>query len=189
MRAPQRADWGWSLLERSSNCHIPNIKPLRHSIRNVLPGLKRNKTGKNCTVVQSSLFRWKYILLFIWKSRSWSLKEQWQGTELKMFEVQCEVSEVCDGGGCMSLADVNSCYFSFFYHIQVNTANCWEILEHFMLPLADKSYRDVNFLFQQDLAPGYSPKTATMLLTMLLLSVIGQPNQLTWTQMRTYGTL
>lgn len=90
-----------------------------------------------------------------------------------MFEVQCEVSEVCDwGGGCMSPADVNSCYFSFFYHSR-------EILEHFMLPLADKSYRDVNFLFQQDLAPGHSPKTATMLLTMLLLSVIGQPNQLT----------
>lgn len=79
--------------------------------------------------------------------------------------------------------------FLFFYQIQVNTANCQEILEHFMLPLADNSYKDVNFLFQQDLAPGHSPKTTTMLLTMLLLSVIGQPNQLTCTQMRTYGTL
>lgn len=108
MRAPQRADWGWSLLERSSNCHIPNIKPLRHSIRNVLPGLKRNKTGKNSTVVQSSLFIWKYILLFIWKSRSWSLKEQWQGW-------------ICH------LLMLTVVTFLFFYHIQVNTANCREI--------------------------------------------------------------
>lgn len=171
MRAPQRADWGWSLLERSSNCHIPNIKPLRHSIRNVLPGLKRNKTGKNSTVVQSSLFRWKYILLFIWKSRSWSLKEQWQGW-------------ICH------LLMLTVVTFLFFFITSKSTQpTAGRFLEHFMLPLADKSYRDVNFLFQQDLAPGHSPKTATMLLIMLLLSVIGQPNQLTWTQMRTYGTL
>lgn len=91
-----------------------------------------------------------------------------------MFEVQCEVSEVCDGGGVCRLLMLTVVTFLFFI-----TANCREILEHFMLPLADKSYRDVNFLFQQDLAPGHSPKTATMLLTMLLLSVIGQPNQLT----------
>lgn len=80
----------------------------------------------------------------------------------------------------MSLADVNSCYFSFFFITSKSTQpTAGRFLEHFMLPLADKSYRDVNFLFQQDLAPGHSPKTATMLLIMLLLSVIGQPNQLT----------
>ncbi len=51
-----------------------------------------------CSVVQSPLFRWKYILHFIWKSRSQSLEEEWRGTESMLLEVQCEVSTVSDLG-------------------------------------------------------------------------------------------
>lgn len=33
-----------------------------------------------------------------------------------------------------------------------------EILVHFMLPSADKLYRDGDFIFQQDLAPAHTAK-------------------------------
>ncbi len=51
-------------------------------------------------MVQSPLFRWKYILHLIWKSRSQSLEEEWRGTESMLLEVQCEVSTVSDDLGC-----------------------------------------------------------------------------------------
>ncbi len=53
-----------------------------------------------CSVVQSPLFRWKYILHFICKSRSQSLEEERRGTESTLLEVQCEVSTVSDDLGC-----------------------------------------------------------------------------------------
>ncbi len=40
----------------------------------------------------------------------------------------------------------------------VNAAIYQEILEHFMLPSADKLYEDVDFIFQQDLAPAHTAK-------------------------------
>ncbi len=40
----------------------------------------------------------------------------------------------------------------------VNAAIYQDILEHFMLPSADKLYRDANFIFQQDLAPAHTAK-------------------------------
>ncbi len=40
----------------------------------------------------------------------------------------------------------------------VNAAIYLEILEHFMLPSADKLYGDADFLFQEDLAPAHTAK-------------------------------
>ncbi len=45
-----------------------------------------------------------------------------------------------------------------FLKSTVNAAICQEILEHFMLPSADKIYGDANFIFQQDLAPAHTAK-------------------------------
>ncbi len=39
-----------------------------------------------------------------------------------------------------------------------NAAIYQEILEHFMLPSADKLYGDADFIFQQDLAPAHTAK-------------------------------
>ncbi len=39
-----------------------------------------------------------------------------------------------------------------------STAIYQEILEHFMLPSADKLYGDADFIFQQDLAPAHTAK-------------------------------
>ncbi len=45
-----------------------------------------------------------------------------------------------------------------FLKSRVNTAINQGILEHFMLPSADKLYGDADFIFQQDLAPAHTAK-------------------------------
>ncbi len=45
-----------------------------------------------------------------------------------------------------------------FLKSTVNTAIYQEILEHCMLPSADKLYGDADFIFQQDLAPAHTAK-------------------------------
>ncbi len=45
-----------------------------------------------------------------------------------------------------------------FLKSKVNAAIYQEILEHFMLPSADKLYGDADFIFQQDLAPAHAAK-------------------------------
>ncbi len=45
-----------------------------------------------------------------------------------------------------------------FLKSTVNTAIYQDILEHFMLPSADKLYGDADFVFQQDLAPAHTAK-------------------------------
>ncbi len=54
----------------------------------------------------------------------------------------------------MSSAGVGSlCFLN-----TVNAAIYQDILEHFMLPSADKLYGDADFIFQQDLAPTHTAK-------------------------------
>ncbi len=45
-----------------------------------------------------------------------------------------------------------------FLKSTVNAAIYKEILEHFMLPSADKLYGDADFIFKQDLAPAHTAK-------------------------------
>ncbi len=90
-----------------------------------------------CSVVQSPLFRWKYILHFIWKSRSQSLEEEWRGTESMLLEVQCEVSTVSDDLGCHVICWCWSTVFSEVHsqrsHLPGNfralhASFCWQAL-------------------------------------------------------------
>ncbi len=61
-----------------------------------------------------------------------------------------------------------------------NAAIYQDILEHFMLPSADKLYGDADFIFQQDLAPAHIAKgTKAGSMTMVLLCLIGQQTRLT----------
>ncbi len=69
-----------------------------------------------------------------------------------------------------------------FLKSSVNAAIYQDILEHFMLPNADKLYGDADFIFQQDLAPAHTAryqKAGSM--TIVLLCLIGQQTRLTWT--------
>ncbi len=45
-----------------------------------------------------------------------------------------------------------------FLKSTVNAAIYQDILEHFMLPFADKLYGDADFIFEQDLAPAHTAK-------------------------------
>ncbi len=108
---------------------------------------------------------------------SQSLEEEWRGTESMLLEVQCEVSTVSDDLGCHVIC---WCWSTVFSESTVNAAIYQEILEHFMLPSADKLYGDADFIFQQDLAPAHTakvPKAGSM--TMVLLCLIGQQTRLT----------
>ncbi len=67
-----------------------------------------------------------------------------------LFEVQCEVSRVSDDLGFHVICWCWSTVFS--------EAIYQFILEHFMLPSADKPYGDADFIFQQDLAPAHTAK-------------------------------
>ncbi len=121
-------------------------KPLlnqRH-VRSILPGLRRKELDC-CSVVQSRFSdKSKFCILF----GNQGLEEDWRGTESKLLEAQCEVSEVSDDLGCRDglLVLVPLC----FIKSKVNAAVYQEILEHFMLPSADKLYGDADFLFRQD---------------------------------------
>ncbi len=55
-----------------------------------------------------------------------------------------------------------------FLKSTVNAAIYQEILEHFMLPSADKLYGDADFIFQQDLAPAHTSKAGSMTMVLLL---------------------
>ncbi len=65
-----------------------------------------------------------------------------------LLEVQCEVSTVSDDLGCRDICR-DICPLCFIKS-KVNAAVYQEILEHFMLPSADKLYGDADLILQQD---------------------------------------
>ncbi len=107
----------------------------------------------SCSVVQIPLFRWKYIFYLIWKSRSQSLEEEAQNpcclkSRVK-FPQSVMVWAAMSSSGVVALCFLKS---------TVNAAIFQEILEHFMLPSADKLYGDADLIFQQDLTPAHTAK-------------------------------
>ncbi len=72
-----------------------------------------------------------------------------------LLEVQCEFSTVSDHLAAMSSAGVGPLCF---LKSTVNAAIYQDILEHFMLPSADKLYGDADFIFQQESAPAHTAK-------------------------------
>uniref|UniRef100_A0A9J7ZI22 Tc1-like transposase DDE domain-containing protein n=1 Tax=Cyprinus carpio carpio TaxID=630221 RepID=A0A9J7ZI22_CYPCA len=74
--------------------------------------------------------------------------------------------------GAMSAAGVGPL---FFIKGRVNAASYQEILEHFMLPSAEKLYGDEDFVFQHDLAPAHSAKTTGKWFTDHGITVLNWP--------------
>ncbi len=62
-----------------------------------------------------SSFQMKVNFAFNLEIKVCSLEEEWRGTESKLLEVQCEVSEVSDDLGCR---DVCWCWSIVFYQVQ-----------------------------------------------------------------------
>ncbi len=131
-------------------------KPLlnRINVRRILPGLRRKITGLLLSGPKSS-FQMKVNFTFhleikvpesggrvkrdrihiVW-SLVWSFNSQW------WFGLPCYLLMLVHCG---------------FWSPQ-STVIYQEILEHFMLPSADKLYGDADFIFQQDLAPAHTAK-------------------------------
>ncbi len=107
----------------------------------ILPGLWRKRTGLLLSGPKS-LFRWKSILHFIWKSgpRVWSGEAQ---------NPCCLKSSVKFPQSMMIWAAMSSAGVGplCFLKSTVNAAIYQEILEHFMIPSADKIYGDADFHF------------------------------------------
>ncbi len=109
----------------------------RNIIRSILPGLRRKRTGLLFSGPKSS-FEMKVNLAFYLE-----IKVPESGGRVERNRKQCEVhSQWWFGLPC------HLC----FLKSTVNAAIYQEILEHFMLPSADKLYGDADFLIQQDLA-------------------------------------
>ncbi len=110
---------------------------------------------KNNSVVQSTLFRWKSILHFIWKQgpRVWRKSGGAQNPCCLKSCVKFPQSVMI--WVAMSSAGVGPLCF---LKSTVNAAIYQEMLKHFMLPSADKLYGDADFIFQQDLAPAHTAK-------------------------------
>ncbi len=72
-----------------------------------------------------------------------------------LLEVQCEVSTVSDGLGCHVIC---WCWSTVFSEVHSQHSHLQDILEHFMLPSADKLYGEADFIFQQDLALAHTAK-------------------------------
>ncbi len=76
--------------------------------------------------------------------------------ESMLFEVQCEVSTVSDDLSCHVIC---WCWSTVFSEVHSQRSRLYQqILEHFMLPSADKLYGDADLIFQQDLAPAHTAK-------------------------------
>ncbi len=93
-----------------------------------------------------------------------------------LLEVQCEVTTVRDDLGCRVIC---WCWSTVFSEVHSQRSIYQDILEHFMLPSADKLYGDADFIFQQDLAPAHTAKgTKSWFNDHVLLCLIGQQTRL-----------
>ncbi len=85
----------------------------------------------------------------------------------------------------MSSAGVGPLCFLKSTHSQ--RSRLQDILEHFMLPSADKLYGDADFIFQQDLAPAHTAKgTKSWFNDHVLLCLIDQQTHQTWIYINIY---
>ncbi len=116
------------------------------------------------------------MLHLICKSRSQSLEEERRDTESMLLESSVKFLKSVIWAAMSSAGVGPLC----FIKSTVNASIYQEILEHFMLPSADKLYGDADFISQQDLAPAHTAKdTKIWFNDHVLLCLIGQQTLLT----------
>ncbi len=107
-------------------------------------------------MVQSPLFR--LIFAFNLEIKVWSLEEEWRGTNPSCMTSNVNFLKSVMIWGAVTSAGVGPLCF---VKSKVNSAVYQEILEHFMLPSADKLYGDADFLSSRTLAPDLTAKTTS----------------------------
>ncbi len=159
-RTSQGVDWSWSQCIKSHHAQTSSGKGLpshfwtRDNVRSVLPGLWRKRSGLLLSGPKSS-FQMKVNVAF-----HLEIKVPESGGRVERHRIHVAWSPVWSfhsqwwfGLPCHLLVLVLC-----FLKSTVNAAIYQEILEHFMLPSADKLYGDADFIFQQDLAPAHTVK-------------------------------
>ncbi len=157
VRASQGVDWSWSQCIKSHHAQTSSGKGLpshfwtRDNVRSILPGLWRKRT------------QWSKVLFSDESKFCISFGNQGPRVWRKSGEAQnpcCLKSSVKFPQSVMIWAAMSSAGVGplCFLKSTVNAAIYQEILEHFMLPSADKHYGDADFIFQQDLAPAHTAK-------------------------------
>ncbi len=128
----------------SSGKGLPSHFWNRNNVRSILPGLRRKITGLLLSGPKSS-FQIKVNFGFHLEIKVWSLEEDWRGTESKLLEVQCEVSEVIDDLGCCDVWPTIMFYQvkSQYSHIpgDFGVPLCFHLLTSFMEMLISFSSR------------------------------------------------
>ncbi|KAF7650700.1 hypothetical protein LDENG_00121880 [Lucifuga dentata] len=127
-------------------CRIPSVKPLLNQ-RQRQKRLTWAKEKKNWTIAQWSKVLFsdesKFCISFGNQGpRVWRKSGEAQNPSCLKSSVKCPQSVMI--WGAMSSAGVGPLCF---IKSKVNAAVYQEILEHFMLPSADKLYGDADFLF------------------------------------------
>ncbi len=155
-RASQGVNWSWSQCIKSHQAQTSSGKELpshfwtRNIVRSILPGLRRKRTG---LLLSGPKFQMKVDFAF-----NLEIKVPESGGRVERYRIHVAWSPVwsfhCQwwfGLPCHLLVLVHCVFWS-----PVNAAIYQDILEHFMLPSADKLYGDADLIFQQDLAPVHS---------------------------------
>ncbi len=160
-RASQGVDWSWSQWIKSHHAQTSSGKGLpshfwtRDNVRSILPEPWRKITGLLLSGPKSS-FQMKVNFAF-----HLEIKVPESGGRVEKHRIHVSWSPVWSFHSqwliwaAMSSAGVGSLCF---LKSTVNAAIYQEILEHFMLPSADKLYGDADFIFQQDMAPAHTAK-------------------------------
>ncbi len=152
-RDSQGVKWTWSQCIKSHHAQISSGKGIpshfwnRNNIRSILSGLRRKITGLLFSCPKSS-FQMKVNFVF-----HLEIKVPESGGRLERHRIHgCLKSRVkflksvMIWGAVMSAGVGPLC----FIKSKVSAAVYQEILDHFMLPSADKLYGDVDFLFHQN---------------------------------------
>ncbi len=125
-----------------------------------------------CPVVQNPLFRWEQVLYCIWKPgpRVWR-------KDGEAHSPSCLKSSVKFPQSVMIWGVMSSACFGPLCFLKTNVPApvYQEMLKHFMLPSADQLFKDVDFIFQQDLAPAHTAKSTKSWLNVQLASKLTRP--------------
>ncbi len=131
-RASQGVDWSWSQCIKSHHAQTSSTKPL----------LNQRQRQKHLTwAVEKKNWR-------VWRKSGEAHNPCCLKSSVK-FPQSVMIWAAMSSAGVGPLCFLKS---------TVNAAIYQEILEHFMLPSADKLYGDADFIFQQDLAPAHTAK-------------------------------
>ncbi len=155
-RASQGVNWSWSQCIKSHHTQTSSGKLLKQKHHQYnLSWAKNKKTGWLLSGPKSS-FQIKINVTFKFGNqgpRVWRKSGEAQNPCCLKSSVKFSQSVML--WAAMSSAGVGP---QCFLKSTVNTAIYQKILEHFMLPSADKFYKDADFIFQQDLAAAHTAK-------------------------------